>query len=132
MLYTSIETFINYRIPNNYIFSKSDGNKFTRTYNYEQIQRQISTEDKIKEILNKIENKNFSKKYPIKQQHINNLKEIRDSIVHTKQLNIYEEYERVFKLALKFDSISTLNAVIDFINYYEPNLIEPCPCESDY
>lgn len=52
-------------------------------------------------------------------------------MVHTKNGFAYENYTELFKKALNFNYKEAIEAVRDFINYYDPNLIEPCPCGLD-
>lgn len=128
-LMTSLEAFVNQKIPTDYIYK---GSKSGKTYNNEQIQRSISLYEKIINILNKIENKNFSKEYSAQQHRINNLKQLRDNIVHTKKGEAFLNYTELFKNSLQFRYDLTIEAVRDFINYYHPNLIEPCNCGLDF
>ena len=88
-------------------------------------------DDKIDDILNKKYSKDFAKKYPIKYVFIKNLKDLRDQIVHTKEGKAYEGYIELFRKSLNFKFNECIEAVRDFMNFYEPNLIEPCPCGID-
>jgi hypothetical protein len=128
MLMTAVEAFVNQKIDQDFKYEKPDQNKCMRVFDYEQIQRWIPLNEKIESILNKIFSKNFAKAYPLKQQHFNNLKELRDLIVHTKAEKHFESYIEVYRKTLKFNFNETIEAMKDFINYYEMNLIEPCPC----
>jgi hypothetical protein len=131
-LFTTIEAFINRKIPENYNYTIVRSTK-TEIYNNEQIQRQISFDDKLKVILKEVSSKNFIKDYPLKYQHIINLKEFRDSIVHTKaNSKDITPYEFIYKKALNFKYEETLHAVRDFINYYEPKYVEECKCGADW
>lgn len=130
-LMTALEAFVNQKIPLDYIYQKDEANKFTKTYNKDQIQRWVSLDDKISDILNIVDKKNFAKHYPNRQIHIDNLKDLRDNIVHTKSGVAFENYTELFKKALNFKYNEAIEAVRDFINYYNPNLIEPCPCGVD-
>lgn len=131
ILMTALEAFVNQKIPINYKFQKKEGTKFTRIYDSDQIQRWVSLDDKISDILNVVENRNFAKHYPMRQPHIDRLKDLRDNIVHTKSGAAYINYTELFKKSLNFKYNESIEAVRDFINFYEPNLIEPCPCGVD-
>jgi hypothetical protein len=131
MLMTAIEAFVNQKIDSEFKYYKSEQDRFTRVYDYSQIQRWIPLNEKIEEILNKTTQKNFAKKYPNKQIHLTNLKELRDLIVHTKAEKNHENYIELYKKTLNFKFNETIEVVKDFINYYEENLIEPCPCGID-
>ncbi len=131
ILMTAIEAFVNQKIDIDFKYHKQEQNKFTRVYDYSQIQRWIPLNEKIEEILNNTTNKNFAKNHPNKQIHLYNLKELRDLIVHTKAEKDYESYIELYKKTLNFKFNESIEAVKDFINYYEENLIEPCPCGRD-
>lgn len=132
LLMTALEAFINQKLKVNEQYEKSEGKKFIKVYDHHQIQRWVPFEEKITEILNKQTGKNFSKHYPPRQIHIDNLKNLRDDIIHTKKGAAYDNYTDLFKKSLSFKFNDAIEAVRDFINYYEPNLIEPCPCNSDF
>ena len=131
MLMTAIEAFVNQKIDDDYKYHKPDQNKCVRVYDFDQIQRWIPLSEKIDEILNKISGKSFAKKYPLKQVHLNNLKELRDLVVHTKAGKNYESYTELYNKTLNFKFNEAIEVIKDFINFYEPNLIEPCPCGID-
>lgn len=130
-LMTALEAFVNQKIPLDYKYHKEEGNKFTKIYNKDQIQRWVSIDEKILNILNIAENKSFVRHYPNRQIHIENLKDLRDNIVHTKSGIAFENYTELFKKALNFKYNEAIEAVRDFINYYDTNLIEPCLCGVD-
>jgi len=131
-LFTTIEAFINRQIPEAYTYVIKRSNR-TEIYDKEQIQRQISFDDKLKIVLKEITSKNFIKDYPLKYQHIVNLKEFRDSLVHVKADNkSTTPFEHIYKKALHFKYEETLHAVRDFMNYHEINYIEECQCGNDW
>lgn len=131
MLMTSMESFVNQKLDPLQSYSKPEGNKFNRVYNYNQIQRWIPFSEKITEILDVQQAKSFKKNYPIKQQHLENLKSLRDLIVHTKAGDKPDAYDELYRMSLGFNFIDTIHSVKDFINFYEDNLVEPCPCGID-
>jgi hypothetical protein len=129
LLYSSMEAFVNYKIPKEFVYKKSESGKYLKVYNIEQIQRWIPLEEKISCILTSLVKKSFFKDFPIKHQHIVNLENFRDSIIHTKKIEVFDGYESLYKTGLRFKYEETIEAVKDFINYYEDGLIEPCPCD---
>ena len=131
MLMTSMESFVNQKLDPKLNYSKAEGNKFQRVYDYYQIQRWVPFSEKISEILDVQQNKSFKKGYPLKQQHLDNLKNLRDLIVHTKAADKPDAYDELYRKALAFNFSDTIHAVKDFINFYEENLVEPCPCGID-
>jgi len=131
MLMTSIEAFVNQQIDKDFKYEKSEQKKYLKLYDYDQILHWVSLEDKINDILNKKHSKDFSKKYPNKNIFIVNLKQLRDQIVHTKEGINHTGYIEIYRQSLNFKFSECIEAVRDFINFYEPDLIEPCPCEID-
>lgn len=130
-LYTAMEAFINRHLPQNFIYVV-ETNRCDEVYNNEQIQR-MNTDTKIKKVFTAATGKDFEKSYPLKYQHINNLKDFRDSIVHTKtNKDGSTRYEYLFKKALNFKYEETLHAVRDYLNYYQPDYIEECGCGLDF
>lgn len=131
-LFLSLEAFINKMIPLDFEYKKRIPNKRTELYNKSQIQKHIEFLEKIKNVLPEVFDKNFVTEQSHKYDLIKKLKEFRDEIVHTKS---YQEkgtpnfYENLFVTSLDFDFDKTLYASRDFINYYQPNLIEECHCE---
>ena len=126
-LFLSMEAFINKSIPND-IEYKNEKNKL---FNKQQIQRHIDFLEKIKCVLPKETKMNFAQEYSHKYGLIIKLKSFRDEIVHTKSyegISSPNYYEQLYVTSLDFDFDKTLDAVKDFINYYQPNLIEECLC----
>ena len=131
MLMTSVEAFVNQQIDKDFKYEKLEQKKYLKVYNYEQILRWVSLEDKINDILNKKFSKDFAKKYPNKNIFIMNLKQLRDQIVHTKEGINHTGYIEIYRQSLNFKFSECIEAVRDFINFYELNLLEPCPCSID-
>ncbi len=131
MLMTSMESFVNQKLDPSQFYSKPEGNKFKRIYDFNQIQRWIPFSEKVTEILDVQQAKSFKKSYPNKQQHLENLKSLRDLIVHTKAGEKPDAYDELYRKAVGFNFDDTIYSVKDFINFYEDNLVEPCPCGID-
>ncbi|MDB5227289.1 MAG: hypothetical protein JWN78_1482 [Bacteroidota bacterium] len=132
-LFNSIEAFINNIIPKDFTYSK-ESNKHTITYSKYQIQKEISFEEKIKNVVPQITNKSFCQDYSQKWDSIKKLKEFRDEIIHTKSYDKETPniYINLYTTALNFDFETTLIHVKDYLNYYENNLIEECDCGKDF
>lgn len=128
-LFNSIEAFINKIIPNNYTYQKNSPKK-TELFNKDQIQRGLSFDEKIKIVVPDFTNKYFHQEYAHKYETLKQLKIFRDEIMHTKSFEASDKnfYKALFTTSLDFDYEKALYAVRDFINYYEPNLIEECNC----
>ncbi len=133
-LFLAIEAFVNKSIPSNFEYRKLIQDKKTELYDRFQIQRSVEFLEKIKSVLPEATGKNFVKEFTHKYELIRKLKSFRDEIVHTKTFegksspNFYEE---LFAMSLNFEFDKTLFAARDFINYYQPNLIEECGCGND-
>lgn len=132
LLFTSLECFINHIIPDNREYGKKIENKRTEIYTKEQIIRYIDFNEKMKEVIPSIFNKNFFQKQTASNQHIDNLKQIRDEIVHTKSSKNYIAQEELIKKVLKFKYENTFEAVTSFINFYRPDYITECKCGVDF
>jgi len=128
MLVTSLEAFVNSKIDKDFLYKIKDAEKCIKVYNIDQIQRWISFEEKVSMILNKHTKKNFAKNYPLIQEKINKLINMRNEVIHTKTDDTYKYLENLYSDMLKFKFDETIIAVRDFINYYDENLIEQCPC----
>lgn len=131
-LFTSMETFINSQIPQSYSY-KIEQNNRTEIYNYDQIQRYVSFDDKWKKIIPEITKKDFAVNFPLKHQHLVNLKEFRNMIIHTKAINEGSTpYNYLFKKAFTFKYEDALFTVRDYINFYKEDYIVECDCDKDF
>lgn len=130
-LFTSIESFINHLLPDdkNYEFIN---NKRTEIYNREQIQLHISFMDKLKYVLPQFYGKSFFSKSSKANTLIQNLKELRDNLIHTKSDTTYETHIEIFRKLLNFKYGEAFEAITLFFNFYRPNYLEPCPCNNDF
>lgn len=133
-LFTAMEAFVNRSIPEKYEYSKKDNRK-TEVYNKKQIEEYLPFMEKVKDILPSITGKNFQKNFPIKFTRIENLKEFRDSIIHTKTSKQGQSpYDYLYKKALEFKYEEAIVAVADYCNYYHPdgNYIIECDCNHEW
>ncbi|HAT66719.1 MAG TPA: hypothetical protein DCS66_19370 [Flavobacteriaceae bacterium] len=132
-LFNSLEAFMNHQIPNEFEYKRISKKK-TEVYNKEQIQRELQFEEKIKKVIPQIKNKSFHRHFAHKFDIIVKFKEFRDEIVHTKvdRKTAPNYYKELFTKSLDFDYIKTIQTIKDYLNYYEPDLIEKCDCGADY
>lgn len=132
-MFNAIEAFINGLIPKDYKYSKVLERK-TEVYDVFQIQKYLQFEEKIKNVVPEIKNNSFHVQHSHKYDKIIKLKDFRDEIVHTKSYSDPKSnyYQKLYSTSLDFDYKNTLLAVRDFINYYEPNLIQECKCDNDW
>ncbi|HXD94531.1 MAG TPA: hypothetical protein VNX01_15095 [Bacteroidia bacterium] len=132
-LFNSIEAFINGVIPNNYVYSRKLKNK-TESFDRQQIQSTIPFEEKIKNVIFDITKKSFHSEFGNKYENIKKLKDFRDAIMHTKSDDGKppKVYEDLYTCALDFNYTATIQHVRDFLNYYQPGIIEDCSCGQDF
>lgn len=133
MLFTSIEAYINKKIPIEYEYRDTKNSK-TELYDKNQIERYLPFDTKFKTVLKEITKKDFTQAYPIKEQYIKNLREFRDSIIHTKTSKEgATPYDYLYKKSLNFKYAETIESVKDWLNYYEgSNYVEDCDCGKDF
>lgn len=131
-LFTALESFVNDLIPNDGYYEKVDS-KCIQKYDKEQIQKHLTFDEKTKKVLPYFfGNKSFFEAHPKISQHIINLKDLRDNIVHPKSSQNHKLQEELIKKILKFAYDESFNSVKEFLNYYRPNFVEECDCSIDY
>jgi hypothetical protein len=72
------------------------------------------------------------KKFPLKADLINNLKNFRDNIIHTKNKSEHVKHDFLIKRSFSFKFDATINAVADYMNYYKSHYIKECACGKDF
>ncbi len=131
-LFTTIESFVNHILPNDKSYL-IETNKSTEFYTKEQIQRNIPFDDKVNKVLPFFfKNQSYFANQTPSNQHIINLKKLRNEIVHPKSDKNHNKQEELIKKIINFKYDETFEAVKSFINYYIPNYIEECDCGVDY
>lgn len=131
-LFTALESFINHILPDDkpYIVS-NDRN--TIHYSKAQIQKAINFDEKIKKVLPQLLNgKSYFKKTTSSTQHLTNLKNLRDDLIHTKSDSNFENQKQLMISLLRFKYDDAFKAVRDFMNFYKPNYILDCSCDNSY
>jgi len=132
LLFTAIEALTNRCIKKDFIYKKIN-NRRTELYTKTQIEKYFPFDEKIDEVLPDATGKNFKKHFPMKYSHINNLKDFRDMIAHTKEADDDSTYDYLYKKALTFLYTDTLDAAKDFCNYYvADDFIVECPCSQQW
>ncbi|HQA73723.1 hypothetical protein, partial [Flavobacterium sp.] len=131
-LFTSLESFINHILPDKELYIL-ETDKSTITYNKKQIQKHINFDDKMKKVLPKLlEGKNFFSNSTPFTQHITNLKNLRDDLIHTKSDLSFKNQEDLIKQLLRFKYEECFKAITKFMNFYRENYIIECDCNSEY
>lgn len=86
--YTALEAFSNTIIPDDFVFSRlRDDKKFEESYGKEQIERHLSLDVKLSEVLPLITGKNFRRGSSLWTEYAN-LRERRNRIIHVKSADL--------------------------------------------
>lgn len=126
-MFTCLESFTNSCLNSNVVYTKNNQN-----YNYQQIQKNISFDSKVKFILPEIFRKEFKNYDKKSYDKIFELEMVRDSIIHTKSDEEGLVHIDLFKRLLSFEYEITLNSMRSFMNFYKPNYIVDCPCNETF
>jgi hypothetical protein len=116
----ALEAFMNQMLPD-YALINYNGKLVEKDH----IQRWASFEDKIKNIIPKLCDKDFAQKYPQKMDRILKLKRLRDELTHLKERrkNGFTSYDNIYQDILDLNLKSIVISVKSFINFYYPGLI---------
>lgn len=120
-LQASLETYLNSKIPITYKF-----------YNEKGKLKQGSIHEKIDIALKEITKRSYDKEDDIKL--IKELIFLRNRMIHLKPVNdiTNTKYKNLYRTILDFKYFKAIIAVRNFLNYYEPNLIEECTCGNNF
>lgn len=123
-LQAAIENFINNSIPDNYIILSNNNKEIKRP----------NIHDKIDFGIVKLKGKNFQENNEEEYLLVKELIDLRNDIIHLKPIkeDTNTKYKKLFRRVIDFDFKSGILAIKTFINFYEPNLIEECPCGKEY
>jgi hypothetical protein len=121
-LQSTIESFANRQIPENY-FINDDGEEY-----------QVSIFHKIDTVLPTIKEKKFKQAFKRDNFRVRKVIELRNEIIHLKPIrdSTNTQYKKTYRKLIKFDFPSSIIAVKNFVNFYEPELIEECACGKEY
>lgn len=131
MLFTSIECFVNDIIPTDYNYIIRD-TKRTEIYNKTQIQEFIPFMEKLKKVLPDALGKDFFVKQTSATSHIDNLKDLRNAIVHMKSDPTGQNHADILRKLLNFKYDETFKAIATYFNFYKGGFVEDCPCDEDW
>jgi len=133
-LHSTIEAFINYIMPDDFIFRHEiigkGSDKFhlsIKEYSKEQTERYILFKDKVSLVVPQISNIDFKKEHQKIYDNILNLSTMRNDLIHlrtTSQEKNRKHFETVFDKLVNFDLFPFVNSVKDFINILKPDFIE--------
>ncbi|MBK8342108.1 MAG: hypothetical protein IPL12_01575 [Bacteroidetes bacterium] len=75
----------------------------------------------------------FIKSHPTFKINLENLKNMRDDIIHTKSKeNSSTVGNSILKKTLNFNYELAIESVAKYINFYEPDKIKECPCDANF
>jgi hypothetical protein len=121
-LQSTVESFANKQIPENY-FINEKGDEYD-----------VSIFHKIDTVLPIIKEKKFKREFKRDNFRVRKVIELRNEIIHLKPIKetTNTQYKETYRKMIKFDFPSAILAVKNFVNFYEPELIEECPCGKEY
>lgn len=119
-LQATVESFVNYQIPNDYQYIDKNGEKFNPSIFH-----------KLDKVLPEIKKTKIKKRDTFR---VRKIIELRNEIIHLTPSNeiTNTQYKSLYRKILKFDFSNSILAVKKLINFYEPNLIEECACGKEY
>lgn len=122
-LQAALESFANRIIPNDFPFIGGDGKVQVPNITLK-LNNAIPSIKKIK--FRQKKHKGFN-------VQIDSLIKLRNNIIHLKPNGLTNTgYKGVYRDLLNFDYFKAIESVRAFINFYEENLIEECPCGNDF
>lgn len=121
-LQSTVESFANRQIPKNY-FINDDGEEY-----------EVSIFHKIDTVLPTIKKKKFKQEFKRDNFRVRKVIELRNEIIHLKPIknSTNTQYKETYRKLIKFDFPRAILAVKNFVNFYEPELIEECACGKEY
>ncbi len=119
---TAIESFVNESIPDDYIYNKTrNDKKCTESYNKDQIERYLSLDEKISDILPQIFDIKLPKGKRLYQNYIH-ARQIRDRIIHMKSRDRKSgEKETIWNDLLNKTQSNPTSVTIELIKHFHPN-----------
>ena len=121
-LQSTIESFANRQIPENY-FINEKGEEY-----------EVSIFHKIDTVLPELTKKKFKREFKRDNFRVRKVIELRNEIIHLKPIRetTNTQYKDTYRKMIKFDFPRAILAVKNFVNFYEPELIEECICGKEY
>ncbi len=120
--FSALEAFINQSIPEAIEYNSKKKGKIKK----EKIERWITFGEKSTRLMKFIFEKSIEQEKNQVFKEIQNLKEVRDNLIHLKTQNdkYRNKYREVLNKLLNFDYTSSINAVEQYINFYKTAFIE--------
>jgi hypothetical protein len=132
-MFTAMECFVNFILPEDKQYVKTIPKRRTEYYTKEQIQKVIPFDEKKNKVLPYFfDGKSFFKNQTKHTQHLNNLKELRNEIVHPKSEDSFRKQEKLIRKLIDFKYDETFDALAIFMNFYKKEFVIECDCGIDY
>jgi hypothetical protein len=116
-IYIAVEAFVNVSIPYDYVFEKENNKKIKETWNKDNIERWMSTSEKIKMLIPNILSTPPVGSLPFWNNFIQ-LENIRNDIVHQKASTDIQLYEKMLNDDI-FEIIDSGFALLYFFSQYD-------------
>ena len=123
-LQASLESFANWIIPDGYkIIDKNSEEIFKPSLTH-----------KLFTTLPELKEKKFKKHNRRGNFVLVKIIELRNDIVHLKPIKdkTNTKYKKIYRKLLRFNFADGIDVVRDYINFFEPNLIEDCVCGNEF
>ncbi|MEK6525101.1 hypothetical protein [Myroides odoratimimus] len=117
-LQTALESFLNKKIPQDYVYYHRNGNE----------KKHPSIKDKINFGMVNSYNKNFEESFNLEYNLVIKLIDLRNRLIHSDPNEISHIYKEMFNFLYS----ETIAAIKSYINFYEKNLIQDCSCDADF
>jgi hypothetical protein len=123
-LQASLESYANWVIPEEYKTLDKNGEEIYKP----------SLTHKIFTTLPELKKKHFKKHNRKGNFVLVKIIELRNDIVHLKPIKdkTNTKYKKVYRKLLQFNFADAIKVVRDYINFFEPNLIEDCNCGNEF
>lgn len=120
----SLESFANWVIPDEYKFIDKNGKEIFNP----------SLTHKLFTTLPELKGKKFKKHNRRGNFVLVKIIELRNDIVHFKPIKdkTNTKYKKIYRKLLRFNFADAIDVVMDYINFFEPSLIEECTCGREF
>lgn len=99
---------------------------------YEEILKKMPTFDKLNTVVKKYYGKYYLSPRTKFTNSLYNLRSLRNDIVHIKYGCTFYNPSSIVRRLIDFDYETTYNAVVDMMNFYQSDYVEPCDCGANH
>lgn len=126
-LFASLESFVNSLIKE-FMNCQMKNKKIQ----YEEILKKMPTFDKLNTVVKKYYGKYYLSPRTKFTNSLYNLRSLRNDIVHIKYGCTFYNPSSIVRRLIDFDYETTYNAVVDMMNFYQSDYVEPCDCGANH